>query len=49
MRVTVRGRVQGVGFREAAARRAGELGVFGWVRNGDDGTVLLQAEGADEA
>lgn len=45
----VLGRVQGVGFRDAAVRRAGELGVLGWVRNGDDGTVLVQVEGADEA
>src|ERR1700743_1419622 len=49
VRVTVRGRVQAVGFREAAVARAGELGVLGWVRNEDDGTVLVQAEGPDEA
>jgi DNA ligase D-like protein (predicted 3'-phosphoesterase) len=49
VRATVRGRVQGVGFREAAVRRAGELGVLGWVRNEDDGTVLVHAEGPDEA
>jgi len=49
LRVRVLGRVQGVGFRDAAVRRAGELGVLGWVRNGDDGTVLVQVEGADEA
>jgi DNA ligase D-like protein (predicted 3'-phosphoesterase) len=49
VRATVRGRVQGVGFREAAVRRAGDLGVLGWVRNEDDGTVLVHAEGPDEA
>lgn len=49
VRATVRGRVQGIGFREAAVRRAAELGVSGWVRNGDDGTVLVHAEGPDEA
>ncbi|HEY2052667.1 MAG TPA: DNA polymerase ligase N-terminal domain-containing protein [Solirubrobacterales bacterium] len=49
VRVRVRGRVQGIGFREAAVARAGELGVFGWVRNYDDGTVLVHAEGPDEA
>ena len=49
VRATVRGSVQGVGFREAAVREAGELGVLGWVRNEDDGTVVVQAEGPEEA
>jgi DNA ligase D-like protein (predicted 3'-phosphoesterase) len=49
VRARVRGRVQGVGFREAAVRRAHDLGVLGWVRNEDDGTVLVHAEGPDEA
>lgn len=49
VRATVRGGVQGVGFRYEAVERAGELGVFGWVRNEDDGTVLVHAEGPDEA
>jgi DNA ligase D-like protein (predicted 3'-phosphoesterase) len=49
VRATVSGGVQGVGFREAAVARAGELGVLGWVRNEEDGTVVVQAEGPDEA
>jgi len=49
VRVTVRGGVQGVGFRWETVKRANELGVLGWVRNEDDGTVLVQAEGPDEA
>jgi DNA ligase D-like protein (predicted 3'-phosphoesterase) len=49
VRAIVSGRVQGVGFRDATARRAHELGVLGWVRNGDDGTVAVHAEGPDEA
>jgi DNA ligase D-like protein (predicted 3'-phosphoesterase) len=49
IRATVRGRVQGVGFRDAIARRARELGVLGWVRNAPDGTVLVHAEGEAEA
>ncbi len=49
VRATVRGTVQGVGFREATVRRAGELGVLGWVRNGEDGSVLVHAEGAEAA
>jgi DNA ligase D-like protein (predicted 3'-phosphoesterase) len=49
VRVTVRGSVQGIGFRYETVKRAGELGVLGWVRNEDDGTVVVQAEGPDEA
>lgn len=44
-RATVSGRVQGVGFRDAARRRARSLGLRGWVRNQDDGTVAVHAEG----
>jgi DNA ligase D-like protein (predicted 3'-phosphoesterase) len=32
-------------LREATRRRASELGVLGWVRNADDGTVAVHAEG----
>src|SRR6185369_9401854 len=49
IRAEVRGRVQGVGFRETTVRRAGELGALGWVRNADDGGVQVHAEGEDEA
>ena len=49
VRVAVRGQVQGVGFRYATVERAHELGVLGWVRNEDEGTVLVHAEGPDEA
>src|SRR6201999_550026 len=44
VRATVRGGVQAVGFREATVRRAGELGVLGWVRNGEDDEVLVHAD-----
>jgi len=49
IRATVHGRVQGVGFRDATVRRAHDLGVLGWVRNADDGTVAVHAEGEDAA
>ena len=39
MRVVIRGRVQGVGFRCWTASRAKELELDGWVRNRRDGTV----------
>lgn len=45
VRAIVAGAVQGVGFRESTRRRARELGVLGWVRNEDDGTVAVHAEG----
>jgi DNA ligase D-like protein (predicted 3'-phosphoesterase) len=45
VRATVRGRVQGVGFRDATVRRAARIGLHGWVRNGEGGTVLVHAEG----
>jgi bifunctional non-homologous end joining protein LigD len=48
-RAAVQGKVQGVAFRDAAVRRARALGVLGWVRNHDDGTVAVHAEGAPDA
>jgi DNA ligase D-like protein (predicted 3'-phosphoesterase) len=48
VRASVRGRVQGVGFREATVREAAEAGVRGWVRNAEDGTVSVHAEGPEE-
>jgi DNA ligase D-like protein (predicted 3'-phosphoesterase) len=45
VRVVVRGAVQAVGFRDATLRRAQRLGVMGWVRNAEDGSVLVHAEG----
>lgn len=49
VRGVVHGEVQGVGFRDATVRRARELGVMGWVRNGEDGVVLVHAEGPAQA
>ncbi len=45
----VTGRVQGVSFRWYAQEQARRLGVAGWVRNEPDGSVLLHAEGDDDA
>jgi len=41
----IAGRVQGVGFRNFTRMRARQLGVAGWVRNEQDGSVRLEAEG----
>ncbi len=43
----VKGRVQGVGFRWFAVRQAEALGLVGWVRNQDDGSVEVVARGSD--
>jgi DNA ligase D-like protein (predicted 3'-phosphoesterase) len=45
VRAVVRGQVQGVGFRDATRQQARELGAMGWVRNGEEGDVLVHAEG----
>lgn len=45
----VAGKVQGVGFRQAAVREANQLGISGWVRNQADGSVALMLCGKEEA
>jgi acylphosphatase len=42
------GRVQGVGFRYFAEHSASGLGLAGWVRNRDDGSVEVYAAGTAE-
>jgi DNA ligase D-like protein (predicted 3'-phosphoesterase) len=49
VRARMSGAVQGVGFREATVRLARRLGAMGWVRNGEDGEVLVHAEGPEGA
>lgn len=41
----VRGEIQGDAFCQATLRRAGELGATGWVRNLEDASVQVHAEG----
>lgn len=42
----IRGRVQGVFFRDSLRRLADERGVSGWARNTREGTVEAVFEGA---
>jgi acylphosphatase len=44
-----RGRVQGVGYRYFVTDCARESGVSGFVKNMPDGSVLMVAEGREEA
>ena len=43
----VQGRVQGVGFRYYCLKFGRSLGLSGWVRNLDDGSVELLVEGEE--
>ena len=46
--MTVRGRVQGVGFSYSLGERARSRAIAGWVRNNPDGSVEAVFEGAPE-
>jgi len=46
MRLILRGRVQGVGFRHFTILAANALGLRGTVRNAPDGTVEVRVAGA---
>lgn len=45
--LVVHGRVQGVGFRYVASALAHSCHVTGYVRNEFDGTVTIEAQGAE--
>ena len=46
--VEITGRVQFVMFRDFTRRNALSLDVNGWVKNNDDGSVSIVAEGEEE-
>ena len=45
---SIRGRVQGVGFRYWVLQQAREQGVMGWVRNTPQGSVEVEAQGTED-
>jgi len=46
--IQVYGRAQGVGFRYFAQYTATYLKITGWVKNCDDGSVQIEAQGTEE-
>lgn len=48
VRLIVEGLVQGVGFRYSTKQAADRIGVYGIVRNENDGTVYIEANGESE-
>ena len=49
VKLKVFGRVQGVFYRQSARSRATALGLTGWVRNAEDGSVEIEAAGPADA
>jgi len=48
VRLTIYGRVQGVGFRFSAKHAADALGITGFAQNKPDGSVYIEAESGNE-
>jgi acylphosphatase len=48
VRLRITGTVQGVGYRLWAIQTAAKLGLRGWVRNRQDGSVEVLASGTPE-
>ena len=49
LHIIIKGHVQGVFFRTETKQKADELGVSGWVKNCDDGSVEIFSQGTEEA
>ena len=48
-KVRISGKVQGVYYRASARQKAAMLGVNGFIKNEEDGTVSMEIEGEPEA
>lgn len=49
LRLEIRGKVQGVLYRESMRREAERLGICGWVRNRKDSSVEAWIQGEEKA
>ena len=47
-RLLISGIVQGVFFRKTMAKKAREIGVYGWVKNLEDGSIEVIVECSEE-
>ena len=47
-RIKFYGRVQGVGFRYRAEKSASLYDIYGWIKNNDNGSVEMEAQGKEE-
>lgn len=48
VQLKISGIVQGVFFRQSTMEKARELDICGWVRNCEDGSVEIEAEGEED-
>jgi acylphosphatase len=49
LKIKIYGEVQGIGLRYETKMKADELGLKGFVRNETDGTVFIEAYGAERS
>ncbi len=49
IKLNIRGKVHGVGFRFSCMEAAYRFGVKGFVKNNTDGTVYVEAEGPEDS
>jgi len=49
VQLLIKGKVQGVFYRQTAKEKAETAGITGWVRNTDDGDVEITASGSEKA
>ncbi len=48
VKINIYGKVQGIGFRYSTLQKANELGITGFVKNRNDGSVYIEADGEPE-
>ena len=49
VRLLIKGKVQGVFYRATAKKSAETLGINGWIKNTEEGDVVAEATGDEEA